>query len=160
MAKPIPLAQVAFLDDPRILIIPVFSPLKSLAEGGLTVFQPVDDPHVFSQAVVVDSDAYNFGETSFTRDPKNGRYIQLRKKFLSFLRGEFQASEGDLVFAKTGQVLGIMVNDDYAFVFKDMTKNIRRESITYVGDRFNNTATTRTLAQLGRSLTGMEKKFR
>ncbi len=160
LSKPIPLAQVAFLEDPRVLIIPVFTPLKDLAAGGLTVFEPVNDPHVFANAVVVDSDAYNFGETSFTRDPRNEGYVNLRKKFLSFLRGEFQASEGDLVFAQTGQVLGIMVNDDYAFVFKDMTKRIRRDSITYVGDRFNNTTTTRTLAQLGKSLSGMEEKFR
>jgi len=160
LSKPIPVAQVAFLDDPRILIIPVFSSLKNLSDSGLSVFQPVDNPHVFSKAVVVDSDAYNFGETSFTRDPKDERYVRLQKKFLSFLRGEFQASEGDLVFAKTGEVLGIMVNDNHAFVFKNMTKRIRRDSITYVGDRFNNSAATRTLAQLGKSLSRVNEKFR
>jgi archaellum component FlaC len=155
LEKNIPIAQVAFLDDPRILIIPIINP-----PSGVAVFQPVANPHVFAEAVVVDSDAYNFGETTFTRDAKNERYVRLRKKFFSFLRGEFQASQGDLVFSKTGQVLGIMVNDDYAFVFKDMNKRIRRDSITFVGDRFNNTATTRTLAHLGKSLSGVEGKFR
>ena len=160
LQKPIPLGQVAFLDDPRILIIPVFSPLKNLREAGLSIFEPVVEPHVFAEAVVIDSDDYNFGQTSFTRDPKNERYVRMQRKFFSFLRGEFEASEGDLVFSKTGQVLGIMVNDDYAFVFKDLSKKIRSESITYVGERFKMEVTMRTLASLGRSLSGVEEKFR
>tara|TARA_B100000959_G_scaffold284397_1_gene355919 strand:+ start:1492 stop:3216 length:1725 start_codon:yes stop_codon:yes gene_type:complete len=160
LPEDIPVAQVAFLDDPRILLVPVFSTVENLTASGLSVFRPVSNPHVFANAVVVDSDAYNFGETSFTRDPKDERYVHLRKKFLSFLRGQFQASEGDLVFAKTGEVLGIMANDDHAFVFKDMTERIRRESITYVGERFDSAATSRTLAQLAKSLNGVNEKFR
>ena len=160
LGEAIPIEQVAFLNDPKVFIIPLLTPLDELASSGLRVFKPVKNPHVFANAVVVDSDTYNFGETSFTRDPKNEHYIRLRKKFLSFLRGEFSPSKGDLVFAKTGEVLGIMVNDEYAYVFKNVLKNVDKNSRFFVGEGFDKDLAKRTLTSLGTKLSKLDLRFR
>ena len=39
--------------------------------------------------------------------------------------GDFAPSRGDLVFSKTGDLLGIMVNSDYCALLKDFTPTQR-----------------------------------
>ena len=60
-------------------------------------------------------------------DASTPNYVKVDRNLLKGLFGKFNPSRGDLVFSKTGELLGIMVNNDYCAVLKDFTplKTIR-----------------------------------
>ena len=45
-------------------------------------------------------------------------YVRLDRSVLKGLFGKFNPSRGDLVFSRTGEVLGIMANDTYCLVIR------------------------------------------
>lgn len=159
--KPIPVGQVAFMDDPRILIFPIYEKPESLREKyGLQLFSTPKNPHMFAEAFVVDTDKRNFCQTEFTRDGNDGRYIRVRHNKFTFFTGKFNPGKTDLVFTKSGDVLGVMVNNDYAFHVQNLGSRIRRDSHTHLGSSFNAPKTTGLLADLGKSLSRLQLKFR
>ena len=78
----------------------------------------------------------------------------------SWATGKFDPGKGDLVFAKNGEVLGIMVNNDYAFHVQNLGGRIRLGTRTPLGKSFNAPKTTGLLADLGKSLRSLSQKFR
>jgi hypothetical protein len=47
--------------------------------------------------------------------------VRVDNRLFKRLFGDFAPSRGDLVFSKTGELLGIMVNSDYCALLKDFT---------------------------------------
>ena len=71
LKEPIIVKEVAFMDDPRILIIPLYvNPTDLRKTTNLEFFNAPQNPYLFSEAVVVDSKQGRFGQTDFVRDGK------------------------------------------------------------------------------------------
>lgn len=117
---------VQFLaQDPRIVVLPLDA--SQAAALGAKVFPLTSDPYRFAEAVLIDGGGRGYGEVGFKLDPSEPGFVRLDNRFFKRLFGDFAPKRGDLVFAKTGELLGIMVNNDYCAVLKDFTpsKTIR-----------------------------------
>jgi hypothetical protein len=66
--------------------------------------------------VLVRADDGRYGETPFRIDPASPDYVKLDNRITTRLFGEIAPKRGDLVFSKTGDLIGIMVNNDYCAV--------------------------------------------
>jgi archaellum component FlaC len=161
LKEPIVVKEVAFMDDPRILIIPLYLDPKDLRKTtSLEFFNAPENPHLFSEAVVIDSKQGRFGQTDFVRDEKDSRYIKVSHTNFAFITGAFDPGKGDLVFSQKGELLGIMVNNNYAFHVKNLGSRIHSGSRTVLGDSFSAPKTNPLLTSLGKKLFGLNKKFR
>jgi hypothetical protein len=110
-----PITEVRFLSlDPRIIVIPVDADLA--ARLGVKIYQTALDPFKFSEAMLVSNGGAGYGEVAFKLDQQTPQYVHMDNHFFKRLMGEFSPSAGDLVFSKTGELLGIMVNRDYCAV--------------------------------------------
>jgi hypothetical protein len=106
------ITQLAFLSlDPRIVIVPVGS--AQAKKLGSNVYPISTDPYKFSEAVLVGAGEDYYGEAKFEIDPATPRYVKMERRLFSRFTGKFSPSSGDLVFSKTGDLLGIMVNNEY-----------------------------------------------
>ena len=97
--------------DPRIAAIPLTGE-ESESLGGL-VFYTALDPFKFSEAVLVDEKGDYYGEVEFKLDPATPGYVRMQSKIFNRLFGDFSPTSGDLVFSKTGELLGLMVDKLY-----------------------------------------------
>jgi len=104
--------------DPRVVVVPV-DPLQ-VAALGAKVYPLAKDPFKFPSAVLI-SGSKGYGEVGFKLDPAQPGYVRVDNRFFKRLFGDFAPSRGDLVFSHTGELLGIMVNNDYCAVIKDFT---------------------------------------
>jgi len=160
LKESIPVREIAFMDDPRILIVPLYANPKDLASNGLELFRAPENPFLFDDAVVIDVKDSRFGQTKCLRDEKDGRYIEVDEKHFAFLTGEFNPGKGDLVFSQKAELLGIMVNGDYAFHVKNLGARIQGGSRTILGNSFQADKTNSLLRELNRNLSGLSKKFK
>jgi len=111
-------AVAYYLQDPRVALLPVDT--ATAARLGTRVYSLASDPFKFSEAVLVSSNGRYYGETEFKLDAATPRYVRMSSRILSRLFGEFSPSTGDLVFSKTGELLGMMVNSNYCAVMLDL----------------------------------------
>lgn len=111
--------------DPRIIAIPIDASQASAL--GAKVYPLATDPFKFPEAVLVNGGGKGYGEVGFKLDASEPNFVRVDNRFFKRLFGDFAPSRGDLVFAKTGEILGIMVNSDYCALLKDFTpaKTIR-----------------------------------
>jgi len=100
--------------DPRVVMMPV-SPAEVRQLGG-RVYRISSDPYKFQDVVLVGADAGYYGECNFQIDLNTPQYVKLDRSLLRGLFGKFNPSRGDLVFSRTGELLGIMVNSTYCLV--------------------------------------------
>ena len=121
--KPQNLHHIRFLQsDPRIIIAPI-GPLdspqvKAFKDLGVEPYKLAAKPFKFPKAFLMKKDGRKFGEVIFQMDPKNRDYVKLEKGFIRALMGEFQPSQGDLVFSQTGELLGMMANSKYCHIIR------------------------------------------
>ena len=101
-----------------------------------------------------------FGQTKCLRDEKDGRYIEVDEKHFAFLTGAFNPGKGDMVFSQKAELLGIMVNGDYAFHVKNLGGRIQGGSRTLLGSSFQPEKTNDLLRELNKNLSGLSKKFK
>ena len=160
LSKPLEVKEIAFMDDPRILIVPLYANPQELTKSGLELFQAPQNPFLFDDAVVVDVKDSRFGQTKCLRDEKDGRYIEVDEKHFAFLTGAFNPGKGDLVFSQKAELLGIMVNGDYAFHVKNLGRRIEGGSRTLLGSSFQAEKTNTLLRELTKNLSGLNKKFK
>ena len=160
LSKPLEVKEIAFMDDPRILIVPLYANPQELTKSGLELFQAPQNPFLFDDAVVVDVKDSRFGQTKCLRDEKDGRYIEVDEKHFAFLTGAFNPGKGDLVFSQKAELLGIMVNGDYAFHVKNLGSRIQAGSRTLLGSSFQAEKTNTLLRELNKNLSGLNKKFK
>jgi hypothetical protein len=104
--------------DPRVVVVPVEA--EQVAALGVKVYPLAKDPFKFPTAVLV-SGTKGYGEVGFKLDPTNSGYVRVENRLFKRLFGDFAPSRGDLVFSHTGELLGIMVNNDYCAVIKDFS---------------------------------------
>ena len=110
-----PMAELRFLRlDPRLVVAPVDATLAGLM--GAKIYQMAKEPFKFPEAVLVRADDGRYGETPFRIDPASTNYVKLDNRITTRLFGEIAPKRGDLVFSKTGDLIGIMVNNDYCAV--------------------------------------------
>ena len=161
LKSPIPVTEIAFMDDPRILIVPLYiNPAELRKTSTIELFKSPINPYLFSEAVVVDAKDGRFGQTDFVRDERDSRYIKVSHTRFAFVTGAFDPGKGDLVFSQKGEVLGILVNRDYAFHVKDLGARIHAGSRTSLGGPFNSSKTNLLTVSLKKKLFGLSNKFR
>lgn len=119
-------AELHFLtQDPRIVVLPI-DPSQATSLGA-KIYPLAADPFKFPEAVLIDAGGRGYGEVGFKLDPSEPNFVRVDNRLFKRLFGDFSPSRGDLVFSKTGELLGIMVNSDYCAVLKNITpaKTIR-----------------------------------
>ena len=110
--------QVQFLaQDPRIVVMPL-EPAQASALNA-KVYPLTNDPFKFPEAVLIDGGGRGYGEVGFKLDPTEPGFVRVDNRLFKRMFGDFAPKRGDLVFAKTGELLGIMVNNDYCAVLKN-----------------------------------------
>ena len=115
-----PMGELQFLQlDPRIVVAPVDGSLAALM--GAKIYQLAKEPFKFPDAVLVRADDGRYGETPFRIDQANASYVKLDNRIVTRLFGEIAPKRGDLVFSKTGEIIGIMVNSDFCAVLGNFT---------------------------------------
>lgn len=110
-----PMAELQFLQlDPRIVVAPIDASLAALM--GAKIYPLAKEPFKFPDAVLVRADDGRYGDVPFRIDASNSSYVKLDNRIVTRLFGEISPKRGDLVFSKTGDLIGIMVNNDYCAV--------------------------------------------
>jgi hypothetical protein len=69
----------------------------------------------------VRADDGRYGETPLRIDPTSSSYLKLDNRIVTRLFGEISPKRGDLVFSKSGEVIGILVNSDYCAMLGDFS---------------------------------------
>lgn len=107
--------RLSFLaQDPRVVVIPIGE--AQAKQYGVKIYKAAADPFKFQDAVIVGANEGYYGECKFQIDPSTPNYVKVDRNVLKGLFGKFNPSRGDLVFTKTGELLGIMVNGEYCAV--------------------------------------------
>ena len=111
--------------DPRIVVLPLDLAQTTLL--GAKVYALAVDPFKFTEAVLIDGNGGGYGEVGFKLDPAEPRFVRVDNRLFKRLFGDFAPKRGDVVLAKTGELLGIMVNSDYCALLKEFSalKTIR-----------------------------------
>jgi hypothetical protein len=103
--------------DPRIVFIPI-TPAEARQLGG-KVYRATSDPYKFQDAVVVGALEDYYGDCKFQIDLSAPLYVKMDRNSLKGLFGKFNPSRGDLVFSRTGELLGVMANGTYCMMIKN-----------------------------------------
>jgi X-X-X-Leu-X-X-Gly heptad repeat protein len=111
-------SQIEFLDsDPRVVVVPVDA--QQVSALGVKVYPLAADPFKFTDALLVSDGGKGYGEVGFKLDADHRGYVRVDNHLFKRLFGDFAPSRGDLVFSRTGELLGIMVNSDYCDLLRD-----------------------------------------
>lgn len=139
--------------DPRVVAVGL--PKTYLEEDGPKPFKLATDPLRFPEAVLIDSQESYYGESTFRIDESNRGYMRMQNTLFNRLFGEFSPKRGDLVFSKTGEWVGLMVNNRYGVIVPDYNVAFTiRTGNEFRPDETNqfNTVLRNRLQPLGREL--------
>lgn len=103
--------------DPRIVVLPL--ELSQATMLGARVYPLAADPFKFPEAVLIDGGGRGYGEVGFKLEPGETGFVRVDNRFFKRIFGDFAPKRGDLVFAKSGELLGLMVSSDYCALLKD-----------------------------------------
>jgi len=116
----VPIHSLSFhIQDPRVVFMPVTQ--SEARQLGCKVYPISSDPYKFQDAVLVGAQEGYYGQCSFQMDLNTPQYVKLDRNLLKGLFGKFNPSRGDLVFSRTGELLGIMANSTYYLMLHDFT---------------------------------------
>jgi hypothetical protein len=116
----VPIHALSFhSQDPRVVFMPVTQ--SEARQLGCKIYPISSDPYKFQDAVVVGAQGDYYGQSSFQIELNTPQYVKLDRNLLKGLFGKFNPSRGDLVFSRTGELLGIMANSTYCLVLHDFT---------------------------------------
>jgi hypothetical protein len=139
--------------DPRVVLIPVTrAEAQKLA---CKIFKVSADPFKFQDAVLVGAREGYYGECRFQIEPQTPEYVKLDNSFIKGLFGKFNPSRGDLVFSKTGELLGIMANNNYCMVLRSFDATATFQ----LGGDVKGQHTADTLARLYTFVAGLPSKL-
>ncbi len=117
-AAAVPIRSLIFCgDDPRVVLLPVDR--GEVRQLGCKAYRLATDPFKFQDAVLVGAREGYYGECRFQLDLTTPDYVKLDRNFLKGLFGKFNPSRGDLVFSRTGELLGVMVNSTYCLIIQN-----------------------------------------
>ena len=127
------LKEFAWMDDPRILIIPLYIDPQVLRDNGLKLFTtPASHSVPIENAMSVDLYELSSRNSSWRLFPGNKgllKNISAQHKFHEMRPREY-------VFNQRGDVLGITLNNDYLFWMKNLGSRLRAGSRTLLGGNF------------------------
>jgi len=150
----IPIRLFSFYQlDPRVVFIPV-TPAEARQLGG-KVYRASSDPYKFQDAVLVGAQEGYYGECKFQIDLTTPLYVKMDRNSLKGLFGKFNPSRGDLVFSRTGELLGVMANDTYCMMIKGFNATANFRFAPDVRDQEPGA----TLARLYTLITGLPSKL-
>ncbi|RME90571.1 MAG: hypothetical protein D6766_13075 [Verrucomicrobia bacterium] len=140
--------------DPRLVVAPLTPEVVTNLQ--VKVYPLAKDPFRFQQAVVVGAKHDYYGEVEFSLDPDNPAYLKMQRKPIGGLFSGSLPSRGDLVFTRHGELLGLMVNDNYCLLLQRLpvTRKVR------LGPGMANQPTAQIMTQLARQLESLPGKFR
>jgi hypothetical protein len=119
----VPIRSLSFhIQDPRVVFMQVTQ--AEARQLGCKIYPISLDPYKFQDAVVVGAQAGYYGQCSFQLELNLPRYVKLDRNLLKGLFGKFNPSRGDLVFSRTGELLGIMANGTYCLVLHDFASEV------------------------------------
>ena len=128
--------------DPRVVMIPIPPPqAKAL---GCRVYKLVRDPFRFQDVVVAGTRENYYGVCKFQIDLDTPKYVKMDRNSLRGLFGKFNPSSGDLVFSQSGDLLGIMVNNNYCLLVRGFDPG----ETLHFGPQGHNQPTAETLSSL------------
>jgi hypothetical protein len=114
----VPIRLLSFYQlDPRVVFIPI-TQAEAKQLGG-TPYRTSSDPYKFQDAVVVGAQEGYYGECTFQIDVATPLYVKMDHNSIKGLFGKFNPSRGDLVFSRTGELLGVMANSTYCMMIKN-----------------------------------------
>ncbi len=114
----VPIHSLSFsLHDPRLVLLPLTQ--AEARKLGSKVYRVSPNPFKFQDAVVVGAREGYYGECRFEIDLSTPDYLKMDHNSLKGLFGKFNPSRGDLVFSRTGELLGLMANSTYCLVLRD-----------------------------------------
>ena len=142
-AASIPIRLLSFYQlDPRLVFIPITQ--TEARELGGKAYRTSSDPYKFQDAVLVGAQEGYYGECTFQIDLTTPLYVKMDRNSLKGLFGKFNPSRGDLVFSRTGELLGVMANSTYCM----MIKNFHATATFQFTQDVRNQQTGETLARL------------
>jgi hypothetical protein len=150
----VPIRSLAFASqDPRVVLLPVAA--ADAHQLGCQVYRLSADPYKFQDAVLVGANEGYYGQCSFQIEVNSPQYVKLDRSLLKGLFGKFNPSRGDLVFSRTGELLGIMVNNTYCLTLRGFAA-----AATFAFDQnLQDRHTGGTLAQLYDSVFQMPQRL-
>ena len=117
--------------DPRIAATRIS---KEEAESlGGELFYTALEPFKFSEAILIDEKGDYYGEVEFKLTANTPGYVRMQSKVFSRIFGDFSPTKGDLVFSKTGELLGLMVDSRYCALIN----NLLSEETLPMGEQFD-----------------------
>jgi hypothetical protein len=139
--------------DPRIALMPI--PRDWAVQMGCKVYKMASDPYKFQDAVVVGARQGYYGECQFQMDLSSPQYLRMDHNTLKGLFGKFNPSTGDLVFSRTGDLLGVMANNSYCIILRNF------DSVATIGFGANqqNPPIANTLTSLYATVSGLPFKL-
>jgi hypothetical protein len=142
-AADVPIRSLLFdVQDPRVVMVPV-NP-EDVRRLGRPPYHISSDPYKFQDAVLVGADESYYGVCNFQIEVDTPQYVRLDRSVLKGLFGKFNPSRGDLVFSRTGEFLGIMVNSTYCLTIHNFASSANFQ----FGPNVKLQHTGETLAQL------------
>jgi len=148
------LSRISFLaQDPRIIVVPVDA-MQARNLGG-KIYKIAPDPFKFGEAVLVGANEGYYGECKFQIDLTTPQYVKMDRSLFRGLFGKFNPSRGDLVLSKTGEVLGIMANNEYCAVLGKITPSATLQC----GDTLRAQKAGQVLAQLQNRMLSLPQKL-
>jgi regulator of replication initiation timing len=146
-ARTKPIESLSFhLTDPRVVFMPVSA--EEANTLGSKIYSLASDPFRFQEAVLVGAREGYYGECRFEIDLATPNYVKLDRSLLKGMFGKFNPSRGDLVFSKTGELIGIMANSEYCLTIQ----NFESSATLQLGEDTRRQQTGSTLSQLYSSL--------
>jgi hypothetical protein len=139
--------------DPRIVLLPLTQAEVRQLGGG--VYKVSSDPFKFQDAVVVGATEGYYGECKFQIDPSTPAYVKMDHNSIKGIFGKFNPSRGDLVFSRTGELLGVMANSTYCMMIRDFNAS----AIVECGLDLRSQHTGKTLSQLYARVFNMPAKL-
>lgn len=111
-AQRVPVNELRYLTaDARVVVVPIDT--ATATAFGTRIYSTTREPFKFSEAVLMKRGGEDYGEIEFRLDSETPGYVKMNSSVLGRMAGRFSPSAGDLVFSKTGEVLGLMVTNNY-----------------------------------------------
>jgi hypothetical protein len=108
-----PLTTLDFLSlDNRIVTVPFEQDWAAFIQT--EPFYISTEPLKFPQAVLVDMKSSSYGDAPFKLEPKTPNHFRIDSRFMNRLMGEFSPRESSVMFGKSGDFLGVLVNKEFA----------------------------------------------
>ena len=108
-----PLGKMDFLSiDPRVIAVKLEKAWEPFVQTD--PFQTALEPLKFPRAVLVDPERGFYGEAPFKLDIEAKHHFRIDSRLMNRLMGEFSPRKSNIMFSQAGDLLGVMVNREYA----------------------------------------------